>query len=156
MNKRIYQLQRGVSMFELIIAVFIITIILTSVAVLATSAIRNNTFATNKTRANNYAQEGMDWLRGLRDNSYSSFASKANDLGMTWCIDTLGADLVTQGNCLASQVIPNTTFIREAKLTSDVSDPDSIEAVVSVSWNDAQGVHSVKVISSFTNWTFLP
>lgn len=156
MNKRVNQLQEGVSMFELIIAVFIVTIILTSVAVLATSAIRNNTFATNKTRANNYAQEGMDWLRGLRDGSYSDFASKASDLGTTWCIDTLGSGLTAQGNCLSTQVIPGTTFIREAKLTSDVADPDSIEAVVSVSWNDAQGVHSVKVVTSFTNWTFLP
>ncbi len=160
--KNRFNSESGVSMFEMIIAIFIVAIVVTSIATLSTVAIRNNTFAVNKTRANNFAQQGMDLLRSERDKSFANFKLKADLLGKTWCIDDLVGGLDNQDLCSGTEFVTSdgttlgedTIFIREAILAT--LDPAVVNAKVRVSWQDGQGVHVINLDTDFTNWSKLP
>ena len=148
----------GVSMFEMIVAVFIVAIILTAIASLSTTSIRNNTFSVNKNRASSYAQEGVEWLRGLRDQSFANLSSKSGIFpdGQTWCINSLETSLDDQGTCNSGEYITGTNFVREVRIIQDEDgDSNSLDTNITVRWIDGQGEHTVNVYTTFTNWAFL-
>jgi len=141
----------GQSLFEVVFAIAVASLVITGIVSLSTTSVRNATFARNKSLASRFTQEASEWLRGERDSGWDSFASRAALLpGTTWCLrDTSwpGAD----GSCGSSDFITGTSiFKREATLT-EISAND-IQADIIASWQDAQGVHEVRNVTRFTDW----
>ena len=147
--------QSGQSLFEVVLALAIATIIIVAMVALASSAIRNSNFSRNKTLATRYSQEATEWLRGERDTNFDTFFTRAaNPL---FCLKTLNWAEATIGVCTDGQEIPDTLFKREvgfARTTVLVGGlpKNVVEAEIKVYWQDAQGVHEVRSITEYTDW----
>lgn len=137
--------QDGQTLIEIIIAVGLVVLVLTSISAGVAISVRNNRHAKSMEEAKQYAREGSEWLRRMRDQlGWDSFAQavRADGASVTYCLASLpqsGAAFIALGNqaCTTSQVINGTVFNRSMSLTTSAgSIPDTVTAVISVSWND--------------------
>ena len=151
-NLQIYKYSNGQSLFEVVVALAISTLVVIAVVSLAALSIRNTDFSKNKTLASKYAQEATEWLRGQRDSDFEVFYSNTIPSPRTWCFKTL--DFNQAGVCGASSMIGETVFYREVEFTNGLTSggQTSIRARVSVYWTDAQGSHEVINSTDFTDW----
>lgn len=139
----------GQSLFEVVVALAIVSLIIVGVVILGTNSIRNSSFARDKTLATKYNQEAAEWLRGQRDNSWSAFYSKATS-SSNWCLLALSWSSAKMGTCGSSDLISGTPFKRQLVFT--VLDANNIQVAVKVSWSDGAGMHDVTSVTIFTNW----
>jgi len=131
----------GQSLYEVVFAIGIAAIIITGVLVVSTTSVRNSTYSKNNAQATMYAQEAIEWLRSERDASawtiFAGYAGVERNLGdLNWA----------SVNC----TVGTTIFCR--KTTLSIPSADTVDALVTVSWDDAQGTHTVRSVSKFTNW----
>lgn len=145
----------GQSLFEVVLALAIATIIIVAMVALAASAIRNSNFSKNKTLATRYSQEATEWLRGERDRDFDTFSAQAAN--PVYCLPSLSWTVATIGTCTDGQEIPGTIFKREVGFTRTTVTvgglpKNVIEAEMNVYWQDAQGMHEVKSITEYTDW----
>ena len=132
----------GQSLFEIILALAITTLIIVAIVALTSTSIRNTTFSKNKTLASRYSQEATEWLRGERDTDFSVFETRA--LTSLYCLPALSWGSATIGACASGQEIANTPFRREISFTSSViSGKTLIQVSIRVYWSDAQGLHEI-------------
>lgn len=142
--------QDGQSMFEVVVALAIMTLILVALVALAGISIRNSTFSKNRTSSTRINQETLEWLRGERDNGWPAFSQRASS--GTWCLPDLSwaqAQIGTCGSDAASYVLGG-VFRREI-IFSSVS-ATNIEVLVRVYWTDSQGQHETRATTNLTNW----
>lgn len=145
----------GQSLFEVIFALAVAALVMVGIVSLAASSVRNSTFARNTALSTRLAQEVSEWIRQQRDsNDWTTFSSNANGSGITYCLQTLDSSFPVQGACGAGAYVAGTTFIREAnlRLISYVNPNDTVEAIITVEWSDAQGIHEARTIAQFTRW----
>ena len=143
--------EEGQSLFEVVLALGVITAILVGVGSLSVNAIRNASFSKSKTLSGRFAQEATEWLRRQRDTDFSLF--KTHALAANWCLT--GLDWSKNRICgqSDSDKIPNTFLFRQAAFSIDsVSGKTVIRAIVKVYRNDAQGHHEVRSATSFSDW----
>ena len=160
----------GQSLFEILFALAIMAMIGVAVVSLSVSAVRNNIYANNKTLANKYNLEGQEWLRRLRDDSFSDLWDHAKPLSVTktYCLSTLDYppgnwwnqsdhDCDSQN---VDDVIPGTQFTRHLDLKKinltdafhNGDENESIKAVFVVEWTDGQGDHDSTTETFLTDW----
>ena len=137
----------GQSLFEVVVALAISAVIVVALVSLASSSIRNATFAKNKTLASRYAEEAIEWLRGQRDSDIDTF--KSNSLSPVWCLEN--PSWSSPGSCSSGDEISGTIFLRELSFPDDGA-TEIIEANVRVYWTDAQGEHEVRSATNFADW----
>lgn len=138
----------GQSMFEVVIALFIISMIVVGVVSLSTNSLSNTIFSRNKTLAGRYSQEAVEWLRSQREENVSLFLT--NVATPTYCLQTLVWTNV--GACNGTELIPGTIFTREVSFSSSsVSGKNIIEVDITTSWNDSKGYHETKSITNFSD-----
>lgn len=145
-------MNKGQSLFEVVIALAISALIIVTLVALVSAAIRNSTFSKNKTLAARYAQDATEWLRGERDTDWDALSSRssAGD-GITWCLTTL-AWPASAGSC-SGNFIGGTEFEREITLSyPNPLDPSNIQADISIKWSDSQGEHEVRSATNFGDW----
>lgn len=142
-QKPIIKHTSGQSMFEVIIALFIIAMIIVGVVSLTTISVSNSVFSRNKTLAGKYSQEAIEWLRSQREVNFSVF--KTNATG-TWCLSSLAFS--SHSACGSS--ITGTIFKRQVTFTV-VTNPTIIKAEVTTSWDDSKGTHQAVSTTEFTD-----
>lgn len=135
----------GQSLFEVIIAIGITSIILVAIINTAILSVRNTSFSRNKTLASRYSQQASEWLRSQRDENWTTFSANSNT---TWCLKDL--DWTRARSCNDSDNITATPFKRELTLTNIST--SQIDAQLKVFWTDSQGYHEVKVSTYYTDW----
>lgn len=141
--------EKGQSLFEVVLALGVITAITVGIVSLTVNAMRNAAFSKNKTLAGRYAQEATEWLRSQRDADFNDFSGRASG---TYCLKN-PIDWSTHTNCSTSDYISETVLFRKVSFTT--TSPGGkiiIEADVVVYWSDAQGYHEVRSATSFTDW----
>lgn len=138
---------RGQSMFELLVAVFVIGITLVALVGLIARSVSDATFSRERTQAAKYTQEAVEWLRVQRDQDWGVFRGRGTPGGADFCLETLAW---TAGASCGE--IPGTQFTRRVTLISNPTNPDLVEARVVTSWSDSAGVHESRVTTYFTNW----
>jgi len=65
--------EKGQTIIEAIVALAAILIIVTAIAIAIVSAISNSQFIKNQNLANKYAQQGMEFVRGIRADNIDEF-----------------------------------------------------------------------------------
>lgn len=142
--------EKGQSLFEVVLALGLATLIIVAIVSLATSSVRNTSFSKDKTVATRYAQEITEWLRGQRDEDWDVFSTNilfCPTPPHVQCFDELiWGDC---GACSSTELIEN-KFIREISFTSVAADSISVE--IKVSWSDSQGLHEVRSSTILTDW----
>jgi Tfp pilus assembly protein PilV len=137
--------EKGQSLFEVVIALAVSALIITGVVSVATNSIQNSAYARDKTLASNYVQETMEWLRSERDKNANTFLTHAQS--GTWCFLNLSDWNPPNhaGGCLPSEYISGSSkFKRQAIFSVSVVNGKSlVEVDTTVSWSDSKGLHSV-------------
>lgn len=142
--------QKGQSLFEVVLALGVITAITVGIVSLAVGSIRNAAFSKSKTLAGRYVQEATEWLRSERDTDFSAFETYT--LTSIWCLTGLNWNKV--GACGDMDNIVGTSLFRDVSFSTPDSSPGKtiIQADIRVYWTDAQGDHEVSSITSFSDW----
>lgn len=159
MNKQIYKstnLQKGQSLFELVVAIGISALIIVVLVSLTSNALQNAAFAKNETLAGNYAQEATEWLRGQRDSDINTFETNVSaSFNVARCFNTLDWNGI--GPCGSGATITGTPFVRQITFISKNVVIGGITktivgAEVTVSWTDSKGLHDVTNATDFSDW----
>lgn len=141
---------KGQSLFEVMFAVAVASIIMMSVVALTKQTISGSDFSKNNALASRYAQEATDWIREERDNDWTAFFNRAST-NPTLCLEALA-----WGGAPPCPDITGTQFNRSVTLTQVDLDAtlgdESVEAEVVVTWSDGKGMHQISNISRYTNW----
>src|SRR4030042_3024845 len=98
-RKRRLQAQTGQSMVEILIAMTVVTIVMVAMVSRAVEAVKSAQFARNKSLATRYAQEGVEWMRSERDQSWSEMAALLTDGVLEeYCVPdvTVSLDSITE------------------------------------------------------------
>lgn len=145
------------------IALAVVVVVITGIVKAVTTAIKNSTFARNKSEATRYAQEALEWVKTERDKrswgGTDGFTSKALSLTSDSCMPTLAwptsPSLCDTGS--DSNKIQNTVFFREIKLldtnsTSCDSSDTSCNITVEVFWQDSDTTHTSTLETRVTSW----
>jgi hypothetical protein len=144
---------RGQSLFEVVLALALATLIIVALISLVSNSIKNSSYSRNKTYATRYTQEAFEWLRGERDGDWEIF--RDNFLFCpapphVRCLDALAwGDC---GSCGDTEFIGN-IFKREVSFTETATDSVTVE--VRTYWTDAQGVHEARSSTILTDWRTL-
>ncbi len=141
--------ESGQSLFEVVFAIGVSALIITTIVILAGNAVANSTFSKNKAVAGKFASEAIEWLRGERDADWDTFYSYTGV--PTWCLPSLDWDLAKPTVCQDSDTISTTSnFKREINFVA--IDSQNVETKVRVYWQDGRGLHEVSTITNFTDW----
>ena len=139
-------LSRGQSLFEVVIAMALISIVLITLVAMASVSIRAAVFSRNQTQAGRLTEQASEWLRAEKDANWATFNSHAAT--PNWCLDSLYWQKAF--SCSANDIISGTIFTRSLKFT--INADTSISADLKTVWTDAQGSHTVPTSIIFTNW----
>lgn len=151
---------KGQSLIEAIMAIGVVSVLITGVIFVITSSLGNANFSKNQALATQYTQEGLEILRQIRDKDYSTFAGYNN----TYCLAKGVTTLV--GSPVAPCTIPNVdNFIRSVKLENSGSPgqcaANVTRATVTVAWTDGKCsggtyCHNVSSVSCISTTNPIP
>lgn len=140
---------KGQSLFEVVVAIALISIVMITLVSLASLSIRASVLSRNQTEAGSFTQQASEWLRSEKDADWTTFNNHAKTTN--WCLDSLYWS--NSGTCSSTEIISGTIFKRSLKFTRSVVGSNiTITADISTSWKDSQGTHSVITSDIFTNW----
>jgi len=134
-------------------ALAVSALMLTAIVTLTSRSVTTSANSKNKTQANRYVDEAMEFIRREEINEgYTDFKNNILTNGGWWCLITL--DLTTNEACDpddAGHNISGTIFQRT--LSASGSDTTkSIDIKIWVKWTDESGAHETYSISSIGNW----
>jgi Tfp pilus assembly protein PilV len=130
----------GQSLVEAIVAIGITVLVITGLVVLAVGAVRSATLARNRSLAVQYAQEGMEALRSVRDRSFSELPTSGTNR-VVWT----GADW---GVLAGSETIGS--YVRS--FTSEQISAGKLKIALAVTWTDSAGDHAIDLTTYLTDW----
>ena len=144
---------KGQSLFEVVLALALSTLIIVALVSLVSNSIRNSSYSRNKTYATRYTQEATEWLRGERDGDWDVFSTNflfCPTPPHVQCLDTLAWG--NCGTCGETEFVDN-IFKREISF-SDI-EADSVTVETTTYWIDSQGIHEVRSNTILTDWRTL-
>lgn len=148
-------LQAGQSLIEALLALAFAVVIITAVVIAVITSLNNTTFTKNQNLASQYAQEGIDIARNMRDSSYAEFKALPNN--KSYCA---GADgkLSTDSFCTVDgferRVFLDHTGLDEKGIPRCQAGSSFVASIVS--WIDSKctgstACHSVQLDSCFAD-----
>jgi prepilin-type N-terminal cleavage/methylation domain-containing protein len=124
---------KGQSLIEVLVAMGIISIVITSVVTIVTTSLGNTQFSRDQDTATKYAQEGLELTRSIRNSSYSAFAIYNGRYCLPKNAQNLG---VAQPSCTTPNV---DSFIREVQIQQAPGCGANVsKVIVNVSWRDGK------------------
>ncbi len=140
---------KGQTLVEATIALASILLTLAAISVAISTSLNNSQFIKNQSQAGKYAQEGMEYVRYLRNTDPASFEARQG----IYCMNEDNS--LTSGSCTAVNV--GTSYKREVEFTQDVQADcgGGTKTTVSVYWasgkcgTENRFCHSSKLVSCF-------
>ncbi len=164
---------KGQTIVEVVIALGAGIVVLTALTLMMLSSLNNASEGSSRTLATQYAQDGLELIRNIKDNNWSQLVLLSNNANNSYCMASSCSSLtLTSGSCgpkiTTCGINVGNTFSRQV----DVKPNDSrcipqnpipgksfIRAVVTVSYGDGKCTnvsnpycHNVQVESCFTNY----
>lgn len=137
----------GQSIFEVVLAVGVVTVVLVGIVGLVALIQRNTTAAKNRSEGTKLLIEAQEWLRLERDSDWNNFYTRSGTAN--WCLDNLGWN--NSGTCGSNEYVANRPFRREIAFSRTLPNVE-VRADVRVRWTDSQGDHEIRSSNLFTNW----
>lgn len=124
---------KGQSLIEVLVALGIISIVVTGVATIVTQSLSNTQFSKDNEGATKFAQEGLETVRSVRSSNYAAFATLSGRYCLAANSQSLGA---TQPSC----TVPNVgNFIREIRIEQTPGcNTNAAKVTAIVSWTDGK------------------
>ena len=151
--------QKGISVIEIVIVVFVATVLLFSIAQVAGISFRISTEKKLELRAGYYAQEGIEALHAMRDESWATRIGTLTASTTYYVVPTPSAWTLSASNPGVLDGIFTRTAVtqnvsRDANddiASSGTNDPDTKKFTVTVTWGTQTGVHALAVDAYLTN-----
>lgn len=153
---------RGQTLIEVLVALALAALIISAISIAVITSLNNAIFSKNQNSATQYAQEGMEIMKRLKDTNWNTF----NNYGVSvnnYCLDK-GSTLLRemQGNKCGQNI---DIFMRQVKIEKSNSDCKlegsatlGTRLTVSVFWNDGKCknqeqpfCNKAEVVSCFTD-----
>ncbi|OGC38001.1 hypothetical protein A2155_01905 [candidate division WWE3 bacterium RBG_16_52_45] len=132
--------RKGQSLVEAVVAIGIALIVVTGLVVLAVGAVRSATLSRNRSVAVQYAQEGLEALRSVRDRDFTDLPDSGTNK-LFWD--------GSQWNAISgSEAID----LYSRSFTSSLISPGKIKIVMTVGWADSAGSHTLDLTTYLTDW----
>lgn len=139
--------EKGQTIIEAVVALAAIFVIVTAITIAIISAVSNSQFVKNQNLANKYAQQGMEFVRGIHAEDIETFASfsqtySLGDDGGESCVGTnirgLCAGGVTTVN-VGNSHIRNINFVDDEEPCLDNDTSINLKKVtVTVNWSSGK------------------
>ncbi len=136
--------EKGQTLVEIVISLGIVLLLVAGLIVATTSAIHISDQGRLRSLAIQYAQEGLELSRQLRDSNWGTFQAKSG----LWCLDKADAWTPAGVSCLVN--IDN-TFTRGVTFTWNGA-ASRMEVTSTVSWQDESTTHQSQLTTYFTQW----
>lgn len=124
---------KGDTLIEVLVALGLITVVITALAGVVITSMGNTQFSKNQNTATQYAQEGMEIIRRIRDDNYVNFRNIAS---ATYCFDEGVMALPLPPNCTSANV--SGSFLRKVTITQNGCAVNVANVTVTVSWQDSK------------------
>lgn len=138
---------KGQSLIEVIVAVGMISLLLTAVLALVSLSVKNSRLAKDRTKAVDRAQEGIELMRTYRDLSWTDLKLKTGaseyDLPANWTV--LSA---WNSPCASNNV---ESFFKRCVILTDI-DNYTVAVSVTVSWQEGNQTHKTVQETNLTLW----
>lgn len=123
---------RGDTLIEVLIAMAIAVVVVTSITTLGISSLNNAKFVASQDQATKYTQEGMEVVRRIRSNNYALYATYDGIYCLAKNSTTLSATACTSPNI-------DNQYVRSVEIRPDDGcGTDLSHTVVRVSWTDGK------------------
>jgi Tfp pilus assembly protein PilV len=143
---KLKNIKKGQSLFEVVFAVGMVSLVLITLVSLATSSIRNSNSSKTTDLATRSLEDGTEWVRSERDLGWSAFYTKASS--PTYCLTSL--DWTKPRSCGSLEYINGTIIQRSVAFT--LVDASTVQADLKALWSDSQGTHQIVSSTYFTEW----
>lgn len=142
--------QKGQTLLEGVVALAVSAIIITSITVVVVRALANAQYSKTQNQATQYAQQGMEIVRNIRETDWATFDNLRNN---TYCMaescttlstavgNACGPSSAVAGRCTTQNV---GLFIRQVDIDRTSGDCSSgggvnqTKVIVSVKWSDGK------------------
>lgn len=150
---------KGQTLIEVLVALSISVFVVSGTTIAVISALNNAQFSKNQNLATQHAQEGMEFLRNLRNNDWGTFRES---LG-SFCLGKGSTALERKLSLDCPQNVDN--FIRQIDIKTDEAPclGDQVKATVYVGWADGKCIsrtdyfcHKVKLSTCFSKSEVIP
>lgn len=156
----------GFTLIETLVAIMIISLVITSVVSLMASSIFSARYAKNEIKATYIAQEGIDYIRNLRDSivfhgygsgSWTSFTTALNDATSGCSTGCIILQPMTYTKLAVGPVPSTALLVNEFRHTirTEVCPPSTcneIKIISKVEWKNGNSIKSRELKASLTNW----
>ena len=146
--------KQGQSLVEAVVTIGVVLLLVSGLVVATTSTLRFNTQTKARTQALSYAKEGLEIIRMLRDNGWSSIPVANDSYCLTKGQTTL--DLSSLPPCeksIDAMFSRTISFSNESDIGKSCQSSSQCRKVtVVVAWNESQGERSVTLSTYLTNW----
>lgn len=141
---------KGFSIIEILVAIFIIAITLTSLLGLTSSSLKTSILIKETTQSVNLAQEAMEAVRSIRDGDWNKITNGNHGLtsiGGYWDFD--GTENIIN-SFSRTILIENTQRDTNDNIVENggTNDPDTKKIIVTVSWKNKE----TELVTYLTNW----
>ena len=130
--------QAGEILVEALLGLAITIIIITGLVVALNSSVSNSTFSTNQSQASLIAKEGLDLVKNIKEDDYSSI-----DLTGYYCLN----NSVLKKDCFQKVDGDNLKFSRQFYISRDGKDYRKNPAGISVCNEDGAAVFAASIVS---------
>jgi Tfp pilus assembly protein PilV len=136
----------GQSMVEAVVAVGIVILLVTGLVVATTSTLRTGQMSKVRTKALQYAKDGLEIVRIIKDESW-------NDLPLngTYCLKNQTDLVLKDGECPMDTDLAFSRFVEFSNNNTCTAEGFCRIVTVTVSWMESEK-RSVTLTSSITNW----
>lgn len=151
-KRKIIKNEKGQTLIEIIIALAVSVIVVTAITVVVNSSLSNAQFSKNQNLATHYAEEGMEYMRKIRNQDWKYYNSESTfkflEEHTTWAVSCLGSNLVLgpldspTGTC--GTFDSSNSFIRTVRGEKESTDcgvepgVDIRKVTVTVAWSDSK------------------
>jgi Tfp pilus assembly protein PilV len=140
---------QGQSLVEAMVAVTVVTLVLTGLIYTMTFSLANTQIARNRTLITKYAQEANEFIRNYRDSGWNNLSSLVPTGATKYCINDLASWIL--GTCGTGQII-GTNISREVVLTPNAIPPTQITVDLTLTSTEGSRTVSSQFTTVLTNW----
>lgn len=142
MKKNIYS---GQTLVEAVVVIGVVVLLVTGLLAGTTASLRSAQSGRTRTQAISLAQQGVEIIRGLRDEQWDTFEV----LTGAYCLGDDHQLNTAAGSCAPNITTPEGTLTRSALF--DWQDPKMV-VQVTVSYREADTTRDITLTTYFTQW----
>lgn len=151
-------MQEGFSLVELLVFVTVLSVFFVVAASSTTTIMKYQQMNYHKVFASRYAEEALEWLRGVKEEDWVGFTNTYSDSGgSTYCFNSLpGSDAIggvwsmNLADCDSVDNWINKTYKRIVTLTTQAN--NTVIADIYVYWYEGKTLLSTKLNVVFSVW----